>query len=312
VLKLIWSSYNSAVYASLSSNSYRVFSVSQSFLDEDLKLPCPNSTNKACEERWELLEDQPSILQILKEKAQHGSLLKLEPKECIEQYAQLVQSDRRNVLLVGADKYFPPVENSTLWRGSHVYSSDRFSAKDVYGPQTAGNAYAWICGGSIGGTGGGGGGEACSDEIDDIKESSGTWRTGWSCEPAPKNSTLGSLCKSRAWPVDYCLSESGEPHCKLHFESSIAITVIVLNVLKALLMFYIAFGVHEEPLLTIGDAVASFLQDNDVFTRSMCLASASDFKWKKGSSTGAKKWRKESHRWKDVTSVRRRVITLAT
>ncbi|KAF2832862.1 hypothetical protein CC86DRAFT_461346 [Ophiobolus disseminans] len=304
--------YNSAVYASLSSNSYRVFSVSQSFLDEDLRLPCPDPSNKACDQRWRLLSDRPVVLQILKEKARAGELLRLSPLECIQQYAQIVQFERRNVLLVADDKFFPPAENSTLWKNSHVYSDDRFSAKDVYGPESASDAYAWICGGSSGGNGGGSGSTPCSDRIEDIKKSPDKWKTGFVCGPAPANTSVGRTCKNQGWPVGYCLSESGEPHCKLHFELGIAVAVTVLNLLKALLMFCVAFGVYDEPLLTIGDAVASFLHEHDPSTQNMCLASMSDFKQKKGFRTGPRQWRNETHRWKDVTSRRRRTTTLIT
>ena len=297
-------SYNSAVYASLSSNSYSAFSVSQSFVDEDLRLPCPDQNNKACD-RWHELGNTPVILQTLKAKERAGELLRLEPLACIQQYAQIIQSERRNVLLVANDKHFPPTENSTLWQGSRVYATSGFSAKNVYGPQAALRAYDWVCPNDVvcttvvDGTSRSGTcseNSPCSERIDDVIRSPETWKTGYGWY-------------NPDYPVEYCLSESGEPHCKLHFEPSIAITVTVLNMLKAMLMFYIAFGIKDKPLMTIGDAVASFLQKSDASTSNMCLASSKDFKKSKGFSAGPRQWRKERYRWKDVTSKKRRIFT---
>jgi hypothetical protein len=42
-------------------------------------------------------------------------------------------------------------------------------------------------------------------------------------------------------------------------------------------MFYVAFFIHDEPLMTIGDAVASFLEKEDITTKNMCLSTRADF-----------------------------------
>lgn len=75
------------------------------------------------------------------------------------------------------------------------------------------------------------------------------------------------------WDVDYCLSEPVEGKCSLNFSLSIIIVVIVCNVVKALVMLYIAFSIRDKPLLTVGDAVDSFLNFNELNTKEMCLAS---------------------------------------
>ncbi|KAF6802448.1 hypothetical protein CSOJ01_11575 [Colletotrichum sojae] len=49
--------------------------------------------------------------------------------------------------------------------------------------------------------------------------------------------------------------------------------VTALNLLKGILMLFVAFGSDEEtPLLTVGDAVASCMKEEDTSTESMCLA----------------------------------------
>jgi hypothetical protein len=74
-------------------------------------------------------------------------------------------------------------------------------------------------------------------------------------------------------------------------------------------MFYIAFFVRDEPLMTIGDAVASFLENEDPATKNMCLSSRADFQNRKGYQVGPRQWSNQRYCWKDVTSMSRRIIT---
>lgn len=74
-------------------------------------------------------------------------------------------------------------------------------------------------------------------------------------------------------------------------------------------MFFVAFSVPEEPLLTIGDATASFLEVEDPTTMDICLSSLKDFR-KKRCKPGAKVWEDSRSKWKDVTSKSRRITTV--
>ncbi|KAI8930983.1 hypothetical protein NX059_011995 [Plenodomus lindquistii] len=85
---------------------------------------------------------------------------------------------------------------------------------------------------------------------------------------------------------------------------------MVLNFVKATLMFYIAFQIWEDPLVTMGDAVATFLKQEDIFTKDMCLASFGDLERQKDYGSGSKPWSNHAYRWRDVTSKLRRATTL--
>jgi hypothetical protein len=74
-------------------------------------------------------------------------------------------------------------------------------------------------------------------------------------------------------------------------------------------MFYIAVFIHDEPLMTIGDAAASFLENEDPTTKNMCLSTRADFQDRKGYQVGPRQWSNQRYRWKDVTSLSRRIIT---
>jgi hypothetical protein len=53
-------------------------------------------------------------------------------------------------------------------------------------------------------------------------------------------------------------------------------TVIVINALKALLMSFVLLGLNgkDAPLVTIGDAIKSFLERPDPWTEDCCLMSS--------------------------------------
>jgi hypothetical protein len=74
-------------------------------------------------------------------------------------------------------------------------------------------------------------------------------------------------------------------------------------------MFILAIGIHDNPILTMGDATASFLEVTDLTTQNMCLSSLKDFR-SKHYQPGTKPWTNTKSRWKDVTSPRRRTITI--
>lgn len=59
--------------------------------------------------------------------------------------------------------------------------------------------------------------------------------------------------------IQYCFSRPVEEHCKLQFSLAIMIVVIVCNLMKTICMSLSAWKQDPEPPVTLGDAVASFL-----------------------------------------------------
>jgi hypothetical protein len=80
----------------------------------------------------------------------------------------------------------------------------------------------------------------------------------------------------KMWDIKYCLSEPVEGKSSLNFNLSIIVVVILCNMGKSPLMFFVAIGIKDDPLVTIGDAVGSFLKCNDPTTEGMCLVSKED------------------------------------
>lgn len=74
--------------------------------------------------------------------------------------------------------------------------------------------------------------------------------------------------------IKYCLIEQVKESCKLQFSFSIAVTVVVSNFIKAVCMtLTLLLYRRHAALVTIGDAVASFLDNPDPETRGRCLHS---------------------------------------
>ena len=113
--------------------------------------------------------------------------------------------------------------------------------------------------------------------------------------------------------VEYCLSEQVPGTCSLHFNFSIIVIVVVCNIVKAACMFYVAYGKMDVPLMTIGDAAASFLERPDDTTRNMCLADWSFFmnKEKWISSAGPRPWKSSTRRKASAASRKRWFYCLA-
>jgi hypothetical protein len=280
------------VFGSTSSTSYFAFSVSQSFVSNPECLGC---------DRLDLIGkfkyiDFNAIIRGIHESARNGTLDRLENGDCIDQYGKMFQTSRSNVLLVASDDKFPVADKADFPNGTNIYSKGWFSAIDASDTRILNNVYNWICSSlqprfDI----------ACYKEIGRIRDNQHSWVVN-------------------GYPVDYCLSERATPRCKLQFNASIAILVTVLNIFKAILMFCTVLLIKEDPLMTMGDAVASFMTNNDMTTKNMCLLTQDDTKtmflrtrnntheFPEHSLVGGKRWCRTTYRWKDVTSIRRRLI----
>jgi hypothetical protein len=232
-LELTKSSYNSVFFGSISSNDYMVFSISESFIDDPGCIDCVNS--------WIVSQnlDTPSLLKGLRSKAHAGVLERLDPARCINEYAMSIQSKRQNLLLVAHDDVFPPPKDNYFINGSRVYWGAEFYASSATDPSNSVNSYDWICSGLHNNSDTNGdfkvpfhpglvqnAGTRCSKDVKSIKAANpDSWRVGVYCD---RNGT----CDFANWPVEYCLSELAEPHCKIYLEPNIVTIVTILNLSK--------------------------------------------------------------------------------
>ena len=136
----------------------------------------------------------------------------------------------------------------------------------------------------------------CDAVIGQIKASA----TDWTVSSGP------------AYPAKYCLSKKIDSQCKVRWNFSIAGFVTAVNLLKTLIIFYTAFGITESPLMTVGDAVSSFLEREDKSTTNMCLTSIEDIRTTRrglGRVMVPRKWADRRFKTKDGPSRSRHPVT---
>jgi hypothetical protein len=95
--------------------------------------------------------------------------------------------------------------------------------------------------------------------------------------PGPRNVSLRLPCVDMdidyaSYLVDYCYVQQTPEACRLYFIPSIGVIVVLMNLSKAVAMLLVAMR-RRQPLLTVGDAVASFLEDEDIHLGNSCLES---------------------------------------
>lgn len=235
------------VFTSISSNQYYIAAVNDAFTKAG---PLNISVSAHSDTDF----DTQSILASLHKAAASNSLEKLDNAACIQAYANAFQYSRSNLLLVTVD------ENSTAGADySNLYYVNYATFEGVApgsGSVSCGttvDTFGWICPASICAN-------TCKDRYQELLPSA----PSWSPLTAPR-------------PVSYCLSQRTSEHCKLHFSVDLITVVIVFNILKALLMCYAVFGISEEPLMTLGDGISSFLRTPDTSTRGCCLFTKKEF-----------------------------------
>jgi hypothetical protein len=279
------------------------------------------------------------MLNYLWRKSRDGSLDRLSASECLTAYGTTVQSARRNLLVVTTDNGHAadrntsslyPLNNLSI-NNTNLHLGWDSRATDGLNHYLNEDPLAWICSGIPGKKH-----KSCQSRLAEVRNAPRSWQVA-----AANCYASQGFCDRNRWSVDYCLSERVDSRCRLHFSPTIAIIVTSLNLCKsklpsistmqirsdlsswtgascnveadvklgkAVLMLIIVYTVKENPLLTMGDAVASFLDDDDTTTDDMGLVSIHDIK--KGYSAVQTTWDNPRHRWKDATSKRRRTVAL--
>lgn len=102
-----------------------------------------------------------------------------------------------------------------------------------------------------------------------------TYNDSKTCDLTKSASTPSWLF--RQWDVQCCMGEGVEEHCKLQLCLAITIPVICCNFIKMICMVWIIKR-DSEPLVTLGDAIASFSDTPDQIVLNACLAGQNDLR----------------------------------
>ncbi|KAL8685755.1 MAG: hypothetical protein Q9218_007560 [Villophora microphyllina] len=301
--------YNSAVFSTLSAREYDVFIVSPNlaagqFFNASGVPPVwidswtnQSTLNESVSDHWiqqyspfsqsALIMYGSDLVNDVKDKSKWQ---KLENAECIKKYGQEFVSSRGDLLAVS-----PALNDS--------YPIKWFDRETPNADSTP--AYSWVCdrypqaqfGQQF---------EQC--HLDMVLQDAANW-TIRSDDMEPDYYPLyrGHPRGSRSDPVDYCLSQPVKEHCRLQFSLALLVMVIICNATKALCMILMIYQNDSEPLVTLGDAVASFLDGPDPTTRDNCTATKHRFMnrtWGKQ----LRSWETEKLRWFNGASRKRWLV----
>ena len=265
--------YNSAIFSALSSYEYSVFAVSPGFgngtlfnstgvppyLVADGYIPDPNCYDDKCNDHWASMTEHDQLVsygsKIIEDVKNRSIWERFENRQCIQTYGREFVSTHGDLLTVSS------MRNDNI--PISIIGPGGVPSTVQYGP-----SYNWMC-------------EAPeviyppesgSCAVNKILRNASQWQLV---------STLDKTAYSTE-TIQYCLSKRMKEHCRLQFSLVIMIIVIICNIIKAACMVIMVYQHHSQPLVTLGDAIASFLDDPDPMTRNYCLADierSSDQKW---------------------------------
>ncbi|KAK5050551.1 hypothetical protein LTR84_003832 [Exophiala bonariae] len=282
--------YNSAFYKSLATNDYDIFVVQQGFLDGGRF-----DTEGIVVQKGSL---DPTIIQ--QGLTIPGRYERLENADCIKAYATDINSDRRNVVLVSTNST-PDI--TTLLHVEHYSFGLSVGPRGLYKP------YGWIC-----------------DDIDlpdDLAVKLGLTFTGYEtpinvCDKlAPRIANeIANQWTFKTFPVAFCMSEIVPETCSYSGNVPIVSVVIICNAIKVGVMLFVALCLRDDPLITIGDAIESFLNHTDETTKGHCLDSKRDVirnrRWGLDQRFDAKVCDFKTRKWRSAVSGRRWALVVGS
>ena len=226
-----------------------------------------NQTQLARGCRYRHLDDiQPEILHNLGRNSKN--LTRLDNAACMQAYAGDWISEWRNVLLV--TKMYS--NNSIL----DIYAS--YHKYDLNDP-------SWLCsfvrGPAPRAT------KLC--DLRSLAADSNNWRIQywtWDGRPPRGNESYIVIGQNRYTvlsepQIEYCLAEPTTPHCRISISTPLLIVVIIFNAIKFTCLVCTLLLRDFKPLITVGDAIASFLRSPDDKTRQCGLLSARNLRYKR-------------------------------
>lgn len=135
-----------------------------------------------------------------------------------------------------------------------------------------------------------------------------TWEINVEYEGGSGESTFLTNSPVNGTRIQYCLSKRVEEHCKLQFSLAIMVVVIICNLIKTTCMSIIAWKQDPEPLVTLGDAIASFLDRHDVTTEGNCIVWKTRFEDSRSWDLLLSNWDRKRLRWFQAASERRWLV----
>jgi hypothetical protein len=160
-------------------------------------------------------------------------LIRLENAECLQAYGtRMLETDWRNVLVVTSLER----NNTLLHRSWHD-------------PTNYWDDIGWVCDTVVY--------EKC--DVQPLISEASSWTIRY-CD------YTNGTCNINSAPVQYCLAEPFTPHCSVRINTTILVVVAICNLVKIASLLTTVFVARFEPIVTLGDAISSFMERPDSFT----------------------------------------------
>lgn len=258
--------YNSVLFLTTQANIYSITPVNQTLLDAityNYTLPdytdCPELRNETA---GSCLEDITGIVSsadfVIQQSGGVEKMDHLNPTECLHAYDTQYMTARGDLLVVQPGPIIrekfgmldgPDNQFETSWIG--VRDTVGTSYKAYYEKPTPLRSYPsdypsyqWQC------------------SIDEARS--------WCSLNNINGTNIQDTWQPFGEPLQYCLSERVPEQCELDFNVQFAILVIISNLAKVICMFLVVWRHDESTLITIGDAIQSFMNRPDPHTKGFC------------------------------------------
>ena len=262
---LLW---NSVIFSTIQDNNFMVVGASANIL-QDSQFDCAATTinrsvsygsfggsyNSFEDDYDDVVCDMYTYARRAATEAE-SPLTRLEANECVEQYGTDIQSRWSNVVVV--------FDHADLDFSCEIGPLPS-NATQIFALET--NGRYWH------------GSEICSNQSDfTIVESTANPDQSFIYNYAERGDFPDYSYPQ--YPIKYCLAMEGSKSCRVEFSLPILLVVIVCNTIKLSAIILTAKVIEEEHFMTLGDAVASFLEIPDKTTVGHCLNTKSFFQKK--------------------------------
>ena len=281
--------YNSAVYTSLAANGFVVTVVTNNYFQSGAYSSIAQALSGDFQgPDGNLARVGPIDIQLFSDVlARYNTSLQryedLTPSECTKLYNTDFVSNHRNLFLVTKHRS-NTTHNNTLLDMIHVRGEGVSPSSWMCAYNTTGYGRIFL-------------------------------RRSFSCNPSELTTNVTSglpwrvkLTTLEEVEISGCKSEKTAEKCKVQFSLWIMIVVICCNLVKACCMVMTVVRSREPTLVTLGDAVDSFLSIMDPTTRGICYADRQAIKreWSCGWGTGSRQWKQTGAKrwWTSVSRTR--------
>jgi hypothetical protein len=213
---------------------------------------------------------------------------RLDPETCLKAYGSGYVSTYANVLLVTNNTVSRNVLNWRPANGGTDLGSD-----------------TWVCDGL-------GGGSRAGCDLNALVANAADWTSpGYSVILAANESCL-PFKADQMYHIDHCLAQATPEFCSVFVSVPLLAVVVACNVIKLVCLLIALLGLRLNPLITVGDAVQSFLSRPDTTTVGFGLLDAVTIdRWTKSRTrqapvlAGQGPWRPQTRRGSAAISRRR-------